>query len=71
MNNGRYDAAYTVFESKIVVSGGYEYDNLKSVETYDRHENKWNYIPDMIERRYNHGSLSMGNKMFVIGGWKI
>ena len=24
-----------------------------------------------MEKRYNHGSVSMGNKMFVIGGYNI
>ena len=27
-------------------------------------------LPDMIERRYRHASVSMGNKIFVIGGYK-
>ena len=41
----------------------------KSVEAYDYYENKWNYLPDMIEKRGSHASVSMGNKMFVIGGY--
>ena len=81
MNESRLDAACTVFESKIVVSGGYMYDdklnsvflddifvNLKSVETYDHYENNWNYLPNMIEGRYKHFHISMSNKLFVIGG---
>ena len=44
---------------------------LKSVEEYDHHENKWTYLPDMIKERCNHAPVSMGNKMFVIGGWNI
>ena len=48
------------------MSGGW--DNLKLVEAYDHHENKWTYKPDMIYARQRHGSVSMGNKMFVIGG---
>ena len=62
----------TVFEGKIVVTGGCCYGtlHLKSVEAYDHHENKWTYLPDMIEKRYYHGTVSMGNKMFVIGGFK-
>ena len=68
--NARSCAACTVFEGKIVVSGGAS-DNWKgsnSVETYDHHDDKWTCLPDRIEERYNHGSVGMGNKMFVIGG---
>ena len=36
------------------------------------YENKWTYLPEMIEGRFEHGSVSMGNKMFVIGGiWRL
>ena len=78
----RFVAACTVFEGKVVVSGGY-YDNsyfdgfnedsddgdLKSVESCNYYENKWTYLPDMIEERDLHASVSMGNKIFVIGGF--
>ena len=40
---------------------------LMSVETYDYYENKWTYLPDMIEERSLHAAVSMANKMFVIG----
>ena len=58
-------AACTVFEGKIVVTGNY----LKSVEAYDYYENKWTYLPDMNKERSCHASVSMGNKLFVIGGY--
>ena len=61
--------ACTLFEGKIVVSGGMsDFEDIKSVEAYDYYENKWTYLPDMIEGRCVHASVSMGNKMFVIGG---
>ena len=71
LNNARSSAACKVFEGKIVVSGGIldNWNDLKSVEAYDHHENKWNYLPDMIYERQRHGAVSMGNKMFVIGGF--
>ena len=71
-NVARHCAACTIFEGKIVVTGG-DIDNeaLKSVEAYDYYENKWTYLPDMIEERRLHATVSMGNKMFVIGGYKI
>ena len=42
---------------------------MNSVEAYDYYENKLTYLPDMIERRDLHASVSMGNKIFVIGGF--
>ena len=68
LSESRSNAACTVFEGKIVVSGGYNWKGSKSVEAYDHHENKWTYLPYMIDERYCHGSVSMGNKLFVIGG---
>ena len=59
-----------VFEGKIVVTGGCFHDNLKSVESDDHHEDTWSDLADMIEERYCHGTVSMGNKIFVIGGFK-
>ena len=61
-------SACTVFEGKIVVTVGY--DSGSSVEAFDHHENKWSYLPPMVGKRYGHDSVSMGNKMFVIGGKK-
>ena len=40
---------------------------MKLVEAYDYYENKWTYLPDMIDKRYKHAAVSMGNKLFVIG----
>ena len=68
MNERRYDAACTVYEGKIVVSGGFS--NLATVEAYDYYGEEWTYLPDMIDGRYDHASVSMGNKLFVIGGFE-
>ena len=69
LNKARDCAACTVFKGKIVVTGGEsDWSTLKSVEAYDYFENKWTYLPDMIEERYYHASVSIGNKLFVIGG---
>ena len=41
MNQNRENAACAVYEGKIVVSGGYKYDEIfKSVEAYDYYEKK-------------------------------
>ena len=68
MKELRYYASCTVFEGKVVVTGG---SDKKSVEAYDYYENKWTYLPDMIEKRSYHASVSMGNKLFVVGGDSI
>ena len=70
LNVARRYVACTVFEGKIVVTGGY-FNNreLKSVEAYDYYENKWKFLPDMINYRSDHATVSMGNKLFVIGGY--
>ena len=68
MNKRRKAASCTVFEGKIVVSGGF---SLNTVESYDFYANKWTYLPSMIEYRSFHASVSMGNKLFVIGGYEI
>ena len=69
LNLARDCAACTVFEGKIVVTGG---DNnqlqLKSIEAYDHYENKRTYLPYLIDKRCDQAAVSMGNRMFVIGG---
>ena len=80
MMKHRHCVAYTVFEGKIAVTGGkfcelfghnryyyYYTAGLKSVEAYCSHENKWSQFPDLLRERCDHGSVSMGNKLFVIG----
>ena len=71
MNSYRQLPGCTVYEGKIVVTGGCHNNvGLKLVESYDHHENKWTDLPSMIDGRYKHGAVSLGNKMFVVGGWK-
>ena len=69
-NSYREKAACTIFEGKIVVSGGEcgFSQSSKTVESYDYYEDCWTYLPDMIESRCDHGAVSIDNKMFVIGG---
>ena len=71
MNDFRQNAACTVFKGKIVLTGGYDGENrvdLSSVEAYDFYENKWDFLPCIINKRYFHGAVCMGNKLYVIGG---
>ena len=57
-----------MFEGKVVVTAGYH--SSYTAEAYDYHEKKWSYLPTMLQKRSRHASVSMGNKMFVIGGRK-
>ena len=70
MNNPRSNAACTVYERRVVVSGGYygviiNY-HLKSVEVHDHVADKWSYMSNMIEKRVCHSSVAIKNKSFVI-----
>ena len=52
MNGRRFAAACTIFEGRIVVTGGVCFHkDLKSVESYDHYDNKWTYLPDVIEKK--------------------
>ena len=53
------------------MTGGYDGANdteLRSVEAYDYYENKWDFLPRMIDKRISHGAVCISNKLFVIGG---
>ena len=63
----RFSPSCTVFDGKIIVTGGFNTGRrLRSVESFDHHENKWTFLCDMIDAKALHSSVSMGNKMFVI-----
>ena len=69
MNEARAEAACAVFEGKVVVSGGYNNDgSLNTVEAYDHVGDAWSYLPNMINARFRHKSVSIKNKLFIIGG---
>ena len=70
MNEIRTFAACTVFEGKIVVSGGYNLNNfigINTVEAYDHVADEWTCMPNMVEGRRKYGSVAMKNKLFVFG----
>ena len=69
---GIYDAACTVFEGRILVSGGHsDYaDNNKlmnTVQSYDVLADVWSLMPDLINGKSNHSMAVVGTKLFVIG----
>ena len=73
LNGDRCQASSVVFEGKIVVSGGFSWNagSLNSVEVYDHMAGSWSYMPNMIERRYEHISVAVKNKLFILGGAEI
>ena len=69
MKTPRNFFACTVFQEKIIASGGYgDRHDLKTVEAYDSGSNTWSYVQSMNEVRANHGLVAINNKMFVFGG---
>ena len=68
LNESRTSASCTVFEGRIVVSGGYRIETSNSVEAYDHIADSWSYMPYMIEDRSHHKSVAVKNKLFVVGG---
>ena len=71
-NHYRSNAACTVFEGKVVVSGGqhYNYTDLSSVEAFDHVADEWSFMPSMIESASRHELVAVKNKLFAVGSWK-
>ena len=76
MKKEREKMSCAIFKGKLVVTGGWGRrrffgDVLKSVEAYCFCENKWTRFSDMLMERCSHETVSIGNKMFVIGTFHI
>ena len=78
MREYRLNAACAVLAGKIVVSGGCgDIDNprrwlLRTVEVYDHFASRW--MPSMrlmVEGRCGHASVTVGNKLYVVGGSSV
>ena len=68
MNDSRMFAACTVFEGRVVVSGGFHnMEGLRTVEAYDHIANEWSYMPSMINESCGHDIIAISNKLFAIG----
>ena len=70
MNESRLEAACTVFEGNIVVSGGTFDGYLNTVESYDVIADKWSSMPNMVNGKSSHSLVVVRNKLFVIGDYK-
>ena len=71
MNRARQIPASTVFEGRVVVSGGLvnNNDDSNTVEVYDHVANIWSYMPNMIYSRSHHSLVAVRNKLYVFGGF--
>ena len=69
MMHARSISACSVFEGRIVVSGGINSERLNTVEAYDHVGDKWENMPNMINGRFCHKSIPVKNKFFVVGGF--
>ena len=66
MNRARAFADCAVFQGSIAVSGGYDHEKLKTVESYDVFADKWSPMPSMINSKTDHSLVVVKNKLFVI-----
>ena len=72
MSVNKINVAFSVFCGKLVVTGGFirvQHLMLRStntVEIYDHFSNKWSPMPEMIEEKCYHDSVSIGSKLYVI-----
>ena len=66
MNEARGDASCTVFEGRLVVTGGWDNHNLNTVEVYDHIADECTYMPRMLLGKNDHKSLAIRNKLYVI-----
>ena len=67
MNTARDLSACSVFEGRIIISGGRFHDILNTVEAYDHVGNSWENIVNMVIERCGHKSVAVKNKLFAIG----
>ena len=69
MNEARYCASCAVFDGRIVVAGGQNFEEdyrLDTVESYDFFADKWTQMPDMYGEKVGHSLVAVRNKLFVI-----
>ena len=71
MNTAKKTFACSVFEGRVVASGGMNHNNdrLNTVEAYDHVGDTWENMPNMLKVRFGHKSVAVKNKLFVVGGY--
>ena len=72
LNVPRCTAGRTVFEGKIVISGGHSVKNdLRSVEVYDYFADTRALMPNMVDIRFGHSLLAVKNKYLQLEDIKM
>ena len=68
MNDYRIHAASTLFEGRVVISGGFNAGEgyLRTVEAYDHAVDKWSYMPSLVNESSEHELIAISNKLFAI-----
>ena len=68
MKQRRSKSSCTVFEGRIVVTGGFNRNigRLNTVEAYDHIDNSWSKMPNMVESRADHKSVTIKNKLYLV-----
>ena len=69
MSEGRQLAACAVFQGKIVVCGGEDYEEenySETVECYDVITDAWSPMPSMLESKSRHSAVAVRSKYYVI-----
>uniref|UniRef100_A0A3P8Q424 BTB domain-containing protein n=1 Tax=Astatotilapia calliptera TaxID=8154 RepID=A0A3P8Q424_ASTCA len=70
MSASRSAAGVTVFDGRIVVSGGHDgLQIFNTVEYYNHHTNRWHPAAPMLNKRCRHGAAALGSHMYVAGGY--
>ena len=65
------DPACVVHYGRIIVSGGTgnSWNTERTVRIYDHVTEQWSYLPNMLVKRHRHVSLSVNNKLYMLGGY--
>jgi len=71
-----YHVACTIFNNKIVISGGYtsyiangEYYGGYKAEVFQLEGNEWVALPSLQHARCDHAMGVLGGQLYVFGGW--
>ncbi len=67
---GRGEHAVAVFDGKIYVTGGNDYDGnvVSVVEVYDPVADTWTQVADLPTPRHHHASAAVDSLIYVVGG---
>ena len=74
MSEERCAFGAAMWNGKLVVTGGYKYNDqtrMSSTELYEPHSNIWKQIALMNDVRSHHALIVADNKLFAVGGYSV